>query len=109
MGQREAALASTQEAVNLYRKLAQARPDAFEPDLAMSLENLARRIREVGRFDQAVQVAQETLGFYLRRHQRYPQIFDRYVRKTIVLLVELHQTLGKALDATTEERMKGFG
>ena len=40
LGRREEALAATGEAVDLYRRLATARPDAFEPDLARSLTNL---------------------------------------------------------------------
>ena len=40
-GRREDALAAIQEAAGIYRELAAARPDAFRPDLAMSLNNLA--------------------------------------------------------------------
>jgi hypothetical protein len=48
LGQREAALASTQEAVEHYRGLAKARPDAFLPDLAMSLNNLGTMQSDLG-------------------------------------------------------------
>jgi hypothetical protein len=34
LGRREEALAASQEAVDIYRRLAQTRPDAFLPDLA---------------------------------------------------------------------------
>jgi hypothetical protein len=34
LGRREEALAATQEAVDIRRRLAQTRPDAFLPDLA---------------------------------------------------------------------------
>jgi hypothetical protein len=37
---REEALAAIQEAVGIYQELAPARPDAFRPDLASSLNNL---------------------------------------------------------------------
>ena len=40
LGRREDALAAIEEAVTLHRDLAAARPDAFTPDLAMSLNNL---------------------------------------------------------------------
>ena len=43
LGRREDALAAAQEAVDLYRQLAADRPDAFLPDLAMSLNNLGRQ------------------------------------------------------------------
>ena len=42
LGRREEALAAIDEAVTAYRQLAAARPDAFTPDLAMSLNNLSR-------------------------------------------------------------------
>jgi tetratricopeptide (TPR) repeat protein len=40
MGRRAEALQATQEAVDLYRRLAAQHPDAFLPDLARSLHNL---------------------------------------------------------------------
>jgi nucleoside phosphorylase/tetratricopeptide (TPR) repeat protein len=48
VGKREEALKATQEAVEVYRALAQRQPDAFQPDLAMSLNNLGLMLREVG-------------------------------------------------------------
>ena len=39
LGRREEALAAVEEAAGIYRQLAQARPDAFLPDLAMALNN----------------------------------------------------------------------
>ena len=41
LGRREEALAAIEEAADIYRELAAARPDAFRPDLAMSLNNLS--------------------------------------------------------------------
>jgi hypothetical protein len=46
---REEALAAIQEAVGIYRELAAARPDAFRPDLASSLNNLAADLGALGR------------------------------------------------------------
>ena len=48
LGQRQAALAPAQQAVETYRALAGANPDAYLPDLAMSLNNLAIRLGELG-------------------------------------------------------------
>jgi tetratricopeptide (TPR) repeat protein len=61
LGQREAAVASTDEAVDVYRKLATARPDAFLPDLATSLTNLGQRQSELGQHDAALASTQEAL------------------------------------------------
>ena len=54
LGQREAALASTLEAVDIYRRLAEARPDAFLPDLAASLNNLGIRQSALGQREAAL-------------------------------------------------------
>ena len=43
LGRREEALTAAEEAFRLYRTLAEAQPDAFIPDLALSLNNLANR------------------------------------------------------------------
>ena len=48
LGQREKALQAAQEAVELYSLLAQQHPDAFNPDLAMSLNNLTGMLSELG-------------------------------------------------------------
>jgi len=44
LGRREEALAAAQEAADLYRGLARARPEAFTPNLAASLNNLANSL-----------------------------------------------------------------
>ena len=48
LGRPEEALAAIEEAVIIYRELAAARPDAFRPDLATSLDNLSNRLAEPG-------------------------------------------------------------
>ena len=63
LGRREEALAQAQEAVRLYQQLAAARPDAFLPDLAMSLNNLANRLSNLGRREEALAQAQEADAF----------------------------------------------
>jgi len=60
-GRREEALAAAQEAADLYRALARARPEAFTPNLAMSLNNLANRLSELGRREEALTAAQEAV------------------------------------------------
>ena len=44
LGRREEALAAIEEVTGLYRQLAAARPDAFLPNLATSLNNQAVRL-----------------------------------------------------------------
>ncbi len=62
VGRREDALAASREATGLYRELAEARPDAFRPDLARSLNNLANRLAGMGRREDALAAIQEATG-----------------------------------------------
>jgi hypothetical protein len=48
-GRRGEALAAEEEAVAIYRQLAEASPAAYLPDLARSLSNLGNRLAEAGR------------------------------------------------------------
>ena len=54
MRSRLEALAAIQEAAEVYRELAAARLDAFQPDLAGSLNNLPLRLAELGRREEAL-------------------------------------------------------
>jgi tetratricopeptide (TPR) repeat protein len=49
LGRRPEALPPVEEAVKLYRELFEQNPDAFRPDLAMSLSNLGNRLSELAR------------------------------------------------------------
>jgi tetratricopeptide (TPR) repeat protein len=77
LGQREAALASTQEAVDLGRKLAQARPKAFLPYLAMSLNKLSLWQSALGQREAALTSAQEALDAIWPFFLRLPATFER--------------------------------
>jgi tetratricopeptide (TPR) repeat protein len=59
LGRREEALAAAQEVVDIRRDLARARPEAFTPDLAMSLNILANVLSALGRREEALAAAQE--------------------------------------------------
>ncbi len=73
LGQREAALASTQKAVDLYRKLAEGRPEPFLRNLATSLTNLAARQSELGEREVALASAQEAVDLHRRLQQANPE------------------------------------
>jgi len=75
MGRRAEALQATQEAVDLYRRLAAQRPDAFLPDLAMSLNNLGNRLSEMGRREEALQATQEAVEIRRRLAAQRPDAF----------------------------------
>jgi hypothetical protein len=63
-GRRDEGLAAEEEAVALYRELAEASPAAYLPDLAASLNNLGIRMAEAGHADEADQLLHEVLGSF---------------------------------------------
>jgi nucleoside phosphorylase len=75
LGQREAALASTQKAVDTYRKLADARPDAFLPNLAASFTNLGGRQSALGRREAALASTQEAVDIRRKLAAARPDAF----------------------------------
>ena len=62
LGRREEALAATQEAVDIRRRLAQTRPDAFLPDLASSISVMSDVLAALDRHDEAARMATEALA-----------------------------------------------
>jgi hypothetical protein len=72
LGRREEALAASQEAVVLYRHLAQARPDAVLPDLAASLNNLGGDLSDLGWREEALAASQEAVDIRRRLAQARP-------------------------------------
>ncbi len=75
MGRREDALSATGEAVQIYRGLARTRPDAFEPDLAASLNNLGSDLADLGRREEALAATDEAVQIYRRLAQARPDAF----------------------------------
>jgi tetratricopeptide (TPR) repeat protein len=75
MGRRAEALEATQEAVEIRRRLSAQRPDAFLPDLAMSLNNLGVDLSEMGRRAEALQATQEAVEIRRRLAAQHPDAF----------------------------------
>ncbi len=75
LGRREDALAAAEEATGIYRRLAAERPDAFLPDLAMSLNNLGGRLSELGRREDALAAAEEAVEIRRRLAAERPDAF----------------------------------
>ena len=74
-GRREEALAAVEEAVGIYRQLAQARPDAFLPDLAMSLNNQSICLGDLGRREEALAAIEEAVAIRRQLAQARPDAF----------------------------------
>ena len=75
VGERGEALGVAREAVELYRALAEASPQAYMPDLAMSLNNLANRLSAVGERGEALVVAREAVRLRRVLAEASPQAY----------------------------------
>jgi tetratricopeptide (TPR) repeat protein len=64
IARREEALTAASEALAIRRELAASRPDAFLPDLAMSLNNCGNILSKLGRGEEALAAAGEALEIY---------------------------------------------
>ena len=62
-------------AVTAYRALAQARPDAFLPDLATALNNQSERLADLGRREEALAAIEEAATTYRALAQARPDAF----------------------------------
>jgi tetratricopeptide (TPR) repeat protein len=65
----------TTRLVDLYRPLADARPDAFLPDLASSLNNQSNRSSQLGRREEALAAIEEAVTTYRRLADARPDAF----------------------------------
>ena len=105
VGRRDDALAASQEAVDIYRRLAERAPDAFLPDLAASLNNLGGDLSAVGRRDDALDATQEAVGVYRTLAERAPDAFLPDLARSLNNLGIRLSAVGRrddALDATQE-------
>jgi tetratricopeptide (TPR) repeat protein len=75
LGRRAEALQAAQEAVALYRRLADQHPDAFLPYLAASLANLGNALSALGRREEALQATQKAVEIRRRLAAQHPDAF----------------------------------
>ncbi len=101
LGRREEALTATEEAVGIYRPLAQANPVAFLPDLAMSLHNLGRALSDLGWREEALAATEEAVGIYRPLAQAYPQAFLPDLAMSLNNLGRAFSDLGRREEALT--------
>jgi tetratricopeptide (TPR) repeat protein len=99
LGRREEALAAAQEAVRLRRELAAARPDAFLPNLAVSLNNLAAMLSELGRREEALATAQEAVCLYRDLAVARPGAFPPNLAGSLNNLANTLSDLGRREEA----------
>jgi tetratricopeptide (TPR) repeat protein len=75
LGLGDAALAAAQEAVDIYRSLASARPEAFLRDLATNLDQLSNVQADLGRHEAALVTAMEAVDLYRVLVKSHPETF----------------------------------
>ena len=105
MGEREKALAAAQEEVTLRRALSAQRPDAFNPNLAASLNNLASFVSALGEREKALAAAQEAVTLYRALAAQRPDAFNPDLASSLSNLSNRLSALGdheKALAAAQE-------
>ena len=105
LGQRNEALETAQEALQIRKKLAQTNPDAFLPDLAMSLNTLSIQLSKLGQRNKALETAQDALTFYRKLAQANPDAFLPHLAMSLNNLAAMLSDLGqrnKALETAQE-------
>jgi len=74
------AAAAIEEAVTIRRELAAARPDAFRPDLAMSLNNLSA---DLGRREDALAAIEEAVTIRRELAARWPDAYHHELEQSL--------------------------
>jgi len=93
LGRREEALVATQDAVDLYRELAKTRPEAFSPDLAMSLGALGSIHKRFGEPKLALDAFSSGVRVLWPYAKKSPQAHGRLF---VQLLTDLAQAKNEA-------------
>ena len=75
------------------------RPDAFLPDLAMSLNNLGNRLSDLGRREEALQAAEEAVGLYRELAAQRPDAFLPYLATSLGAKGTVLQGMGETAGA----------
>src|SRR5262249_13835511 len=105
LGRHEEAVAASQEAVDIYRRLAQTRPDAFLPDLARSLGVLGHALTQAGRHADAAAAFHEGLETIAPFVERHAQAFGELALTLGRIYVAACEEAGAAPDAALLERV----
>jgi tetratricopeptide (TPR) repeat protein len=99
VGRREEALATAEQAVRLRRALAEARPDAFTPNLALSLNNLTTMLRGLGRREDALAAAEEAVRLCRALAVARPDAFTPNLATSLNNLASMLSDLGRREEA----------
>ena len=96
-GRRAEGLEVAQEAVTLYRELVGLNRDAYLPNLATSVNNLATQLAGVGRRAEGLEAAQEAVTLYRELSEHMPEMYGPAAERAYLLL-SLLSLLSEAAD-----------
>ncbi|MGH3907241.1 MAG: tetratricopeptide repeat protein [Pseudonocardiaceae bacterium] len=98
-GRWDDALAATSEAVQIHRRLAQANPTVFDPQLARSLNNLGNRLAILGRPNDAVSATTEAVQIHRQLAQTNPTAHEPDLAGSLSNLAPMLLNLDRGDDA----------
>ena len=101
LGHREKALEAAKRAVEIYERLAERNPDAFEPDLAMSFGALGSISRNAGSTHEAQKAFHRGIHAIRRLFLMHPRAFGQ-------LMVNLLRDYFESCKAVDQEPDKDF-
>jgi tetratricopeptide (TPR) repeat protein len=107
LGWHEEALAASQEAVDIIRRVVQSRSDAFLPALATNLNNFSIRLARLGRREEALSASQEAVDIRRRLEQGRPDAFLPELARSLSNLGNLLCDLGRHEEALAASRESG--
>ena len=88
-----------QEALEIYKRFASANPEAYLPDVADSLNNLAMLQSDLGRYNEAEEGYLEALKIRQRLASTNPEVYQPKVADTLNNLAILQDDLGRYEEA----------
>ena len=103
LGRLEEALAQAQEAVRIRRQLAEARPDAFLPNLARSLLVCGHCLSALERHPDAIEATSEAIRILATPLAQEPGVFAPLMRN----IVELYLDITKASQQPPDMELLG--
>lgn len=77
------------EALEIYRRLAEVSPEAYEPYVATKLNNIALLFNEIGKNEEALASAREALETYGRCAERNQKQFEANLKDVRALVERL--------------------
>ncbi len=102
LGRHEEAFKATEEAVEIYRELAQKNPDSFRPDLAMALTGLGAHLYTLDRYEEALEATREAVEIYRELADKNPQAYEPDLSRSLGVLGTVLLGLGRPGEAARE-------